>query len=133
MFVDTSFVVELLREQNAGRKGPAIARLESIRHLKLQMPLFVLCELRAGAAQARDPRRELSRLERLVEYIQPVYPGEGFASAYAETAAYLRRQGTPSPLMALLTAALVRCHGGAILTRDTEHFHPVPGIGVQSF
>jgi len=133
VFVDTSFVVELLREQNADRRGPAIARLESIRHLKLQMPLFVLCELRAGAAQARDPQRELARLERLVEYIQPVYPEEGFAAAYAELATHLRRQGSPIPLMDLLTAALVRCHGGAILTRDTEHFRRVPGIDVQDF
>ena len=42
MFVDTNFVVELLREQNANRKGLAKGKLESIKHVKLQMPVFVL-------------------------------------------------------------------------------------------
>ena len=133
MFVDTSFIVELLREQNAGRRGPAVRTLESIRDLKLQMPVFVLCELRAGAAQSKNPGHESRRLERLAEYIQTVYPAEGFASAYAEVATHLRRQGTPIPLMDLLSAVLAKCHGAAILTRDVEHFSRVPGVEIRSF
>jgi predicted nucleic acid-binding protein len=133
VFVDTNFVVELLREQNAQRRGPARAKLESIRNVKLQIPLFVLCELRAGALRSNKPKEETTKLNRLVEYMEPVYPTEGYASMYGEIAAELRTRGTPIPLMDLLTATLVRCHGSPILTRDREHFERVPGVVVESF
>jgi predicted nucleic acid-binding protein len=133
MFVDTNFIVELLREQNANRQGPARNTLESFKNAKLQMPLFVLCELRAGAMNSRDPHVEITRLERLIEYFELVYPGEGFAATYGELESLLRNQGTPIPLMDLLTATLVKCHGAPILTRDSEHFGRVPRIVVESF
>jgi predicted nucleic acid-binding protein len=133
MFVDTNFIVELLREQNANRSGPARSKLESIRHVKLQIPLFVLCELRAGALQSSEPEAEIAKIERLVEYLEPVYPAQGFAATYAETAALLRSRGTPIPLMDLLIATLVKWHGSPILTRDREHFERVPGVVVESF
>jgi tRNA(fMet)-specific endonuclease VapC len=133
MFVDTNFIVELLRERNANRKGPAHGKLESIRNVKLRMPLFVLCELKAGAMQSSDPQAEIARLERLIEYLEPVYPAEGFAATYAEIAALLRKRGTPIPLMDLLTATLVKCHGSPILTRDQDHFKHVPGVVVESY
>jgi len=133
MFVDTNFVVELLREQNANREGPAKGKLETIKNVKLQMPIFVLCELRAGAMQSSDPRAGITRLERLVEYFEAVYPAEGFAATYGEIESLLRKRGTPIPLMDLLTATLVKCHGSPILTRDSEHFKRVPDVVVESF
>lgn len=58
MFVDTSFIVELLREQNAKYEGPARKELAAVKHLKLQLPVFVLCELRAGGLLSRDPQAQ---------------------------------------------------------------------------
>jgi len=133
MFVDTGFVVELLRERNAGSRGPAISKLEAIRQVKLQIPLFVLCELHSGAAQAKNPKNELEKLERMLEYFETVYPGEAFATTYGELELYLQKKGTPIPLMDLLIATLVKCHGVPILTRDTDHFERVPGIVVERF
>jgi tRNA(fMet)-specific endonuclease VapC len=133
MFVDTSFVVELLRERNAGSRGPATSKLEAIHQVKLQMPLFVLCELHAGVAQARNPKNELEKLERMLEYFETVYPGLAFATTYGELESHLRKEGTPIPVMDLLIATLVKCHGVPILTRDVEHFERIPGIVVERF
>jgi tRNA(fMet)-specific endonuclease VapC len=133
MFVDTSFVVELLRERSTGGKGPATSTLEAIQQVKLQMPLFVLCELHAGVAQAQNPKNELEKLELLLEYFETVYPGEAFATTYGELELYLRKKGTPIPLMDLLIVTLVKCHGVPILTRDIDHFECVPGIVVERF
>jgi tRNA(fMet)-specific endonuclease VapC len=133
MFVDTSFVVELLRERNSGRRGPATSKLEAIQQLKLQMPLFVLCELHAGVAQARNPKHELEKLERLFEYFETVYPEQAFATTYGELESRLRKQGRPIPLMDLLIATLVKCHGVPILTRDVGHFEGLPGVVVERF
>ena len=74
MFVDTSFVVELLRERNADSRGLAMSKLEAIQQVKLQMPLFVPCELHVGVAQAKNPKNELEKLERMLEYFERV-PG----------------------------------------------------------
>ena len=133
MFVDTSFVVELLRERNAGSGGPAMSKLEAIQQVKLQMPVFVLCELHVGVAQAQNPKNELEKLERMLEYFETVYPRQAFATTYGELELYLRRKGTPIPLMDLLIATLVKCHGVPILTRDIDHFERVPGIVVERF
>ena len=70
--------------------------------------------------QSSAPRAEIAKLERLIEYFEPVYPAERFAATYGEIESSLRKRGTPIPLMDLLTAALVKCHGSPILTRDSS-------------
>ena len=91
VFVDTSFLIELLREQNAGREGAAKGKLMEIRADRLQFSVFVLCELQAGARQSRNPQDELARVDRLVEYLEVVYPAQGFAVMYGEIEFALRQ------------------------------------------
>ena len=64
MFVDTSFVIDLMRERRRGRIGDATRTLHAHSAVKLRMPVFVRCELEAGArrsgvAEARDALRPL--------------------------------------------------------------------------
>jgi predicted nucleic acid-binding protein len=101
--------------------------------VKLHIPLFVVFELLSRDMKSSEPEAEIAKIERLVEYLEPVYPAQGFAATYAETAALLRSRGTPIPLMDLLIATLVKWHGSPILTRDREHFERVPGVVVESF
>lgn len=133
MFLDTSFIVDLMRESNTGSAGPASTKLKSIGSTKLRLPLFVLCELQAGIENSRNPAVELGKLLELTEFMQVVYPAPGFAITYGEIEMTLRQTGNPMPLMDLLIAVLVKNEGSPIITRDVEHFSRVPGIVVETY
>ena len=133
MLLDTSFVIDLMREANARVAGPATIKLRELGATRLRLPLFALCELQAGALGARDPAREVERLERATQYMDIVYPRAGFAALYGEAAASLTRQGTPIPTMDLLVATVARAEGEPVLTGDKEHFSRVPGVTVESY
>jgi predicted nucleic acid-binding protein len=109
------------------------AKLRALGAARLRLPLFALCELQAGAASARDPERDLARLERATQYMETVYPGVGFAALYGESASLFRRLGSPIPTMDLLVAILAKAEGEPVLTRDTEHYGRVPGVTVESY
>ncbi len=133
MLLDTSFVVDLMREVNAGAPGRAMRKLRSLGSARLRVPLFVLCELQAGIALSAHPDRERSRLERATQYVEVVYPTSGFAALYGEAAATLRRQGTPIPTMDLLVAVLAKAESEPVLTADVEHFSRVAGLTVEQY
>lgn len=132
MFVDTSFVIDLMRERRRGRVGAATRTLRERGAVKLRMPVFVRCELEAGARRSREPRRELDRVARLSDFMELVFPGPEFAGRYGEIEWELRRQGTTIPTMDLLIGALCVCAGEPLLTRD-EHFDRIPALSVLRF
>ena len=52
---------------------------------------------------------------------------------YSEIEARLQKQGKLIPLMDILTAAIVKCEGAPLLTRDAEHFARVQGIVIEAY
>ena len=58
MFLDTSFCVDLFREQNKlaeVAKCPASKKLKSLGDIPVYISVFVLCELEAGARLSSNP------------------------------------------------------------------------------
>ncbi|HUT32777.1 MAG TPA: type II toxin-antitoxin system VapC family toxin [Planctomycetota bacterium] len=133
MFLDTSFCVDLIREQRRGKHGPATRMLRSLGDTPLFVSVFALCELDAGARLSRDTEEEFRGLAKLTEFVPVVYPDPAFPGAYGEIEAHLRRNGTPIPTMDVLIAALARLHGEPLLARHTEHFARIPGLVVQTY
>jgi tRNA(fMet)-specific endonuclease VapC len=131
--VDTNFIITLMRESGNSEAGPATRKLQALGDTKVFMPLFVLCELRAGLTQARNQSTELAKLEALVEFIPVVYPNASFAMVYSQIEAQLRKRGRLIPLMDMLIATIVKCEGVPLLTRDTEHFLRIPGVVVEEY
>ena len=133
MFFDTTFCIDLMREQHRRIEGPATRKLVELGDMPLYTAVFVVCELQAGARLSQHPRRELRRVEMLVQKINVVYPDSTFAVAYGETEAFLRQQGLPIPTMDLLIGLIAKTRGCPLLTRDTVHFSRVPGLVVESY
>ena len=81
--LDTSFLVDLLREQKRDRFGAASTCLEALPEDEvLAVSVHVVCELMAGAHAAGAPRGEVERLSRLCETLVVRYPDEAFAARY---------------------------------------------------
>ena len=62
MFLDTSFCVDLLREQHRHENGPATIKLSRMGDSPVFISLFVLCELQAGARLSKIPEQELHKV-----------------------------------------------------------------------
>lgn len=132
MFIDTTFCIDLIREARHGA-GPATDALRRLAETALLAPVFVICELHAGARLSAHPDRELRHVEWLADNLTIVYPDATFPVAYAELEVALRQNGTPIPTMDLLIATTAKIHGLPILARDAEHYRLVPGLVVETY
>ena len=133
MFLDTTFCVDLMREQRRGVGGPATAKLATLGDTPLHASVFVFCELHAGARLSRSPEREMAKVERLADKLTIVYPDAMFPVAYGELEARLRKKGTPIPTMDLLIGTIAHSHGLPLLTRDDRHFLLISGLVIEAY
>ncbi len=133
MFLDSSFCIDLMREERRGERGPASRKFESLDSAAVFVPLFVVCELDAGARGAQDPEKALGELARLTERVPTVYPSSALPAAYGGIVAYLRKRGTPIPVMDALIGAMAKLAGQPLLVRHPEHFALIPGLTIETY
>ncbi len=131
--LDTSFLVDLLREAAGGKEGPAHAVLDRLADEELAVSVHVACELYAGAELADDPERECTRVASLLKALQVVHTGHRFAPLYGALLAELRRRGETVSTMDLLIAAAARTHDAPVVTRNARDFERMPGLDVASY
>jgi predicted nucleic acid-binding protein len=131
--LDTSFMVDLLRETGRGVRGPAIAFLDSDRAEDLWISLPVQCELLAGAELSPSPARERSRVERLCDGVRIAMPDQRFAPAYARLLAGLRRRGLSIGVMDLLIATAAVVQQAPLVTRNTRDFQRIADLELLSY
>ncbi len=131
--LDTSFLVDLLREARRGEGGRAHALLENLADEHFAVSVHVACELHAGAELADQPERERGRVEALLAALEVVVPDDRFPSEYGATLAELRRRGQTIPTMDLLIATSALRHGATLVTRNARDFDRVPGLIVKGY
>ena len=132
--LDTTFLVDLLREQRRDRFGPASTYLESLPEDDvLGVSVHVVCELMAGAHATSAPAGEVDRLSRLCEALVVRYPDERFAAEYGRLLARTRATGTSIDAMDLLIATAAVLDGAPLVTRNARHFSKVPGLMIAKY
>jgi predicted nucleic acid-binding protein len=131
--VDTSFLVDLVREAARGEHGRAHAMLDELAEEPLAVSVFVACELHAGAELTKDPDGERGKIDGLPAALETVPPDEGFARRYGKTLAELRRRGRPISTMGLLIAVTALGDEAPLVTRNVEDFARVPGLLVKGY
>ena len=120
MHVDTSFLVDLLRESRRRRPGPATAFLNRIQGEELRVDVHVACELLAGAELYVRPSVERERVQRLCAELQISYPDERFPPTYARLLASQERKRQRIATMDLLIATAAVVDGAALVTRNPK-------------
>ena len=127
--LDTSFLIDLLRETSAGKPGAALDLIESQDPAELLgVSVHVVCELRAGTELARHPLREHEALDQLLSGVLVSYPDDRFAPAYARLLAATTRGGRGIAAMDLLIATAALLDDAALVTRNVKDFSRVPGL-----
>jgi predicted nucleic acid-binding protein len=130
--LDTSFLIDLLREQVKG-SGPATRWLEDQAATPLGASIFVECELEAGASNAAHPSRERERIRQLLAALAVVPPGERFAPLYGSVLVDIHRRGKAISTMDLLIATTALESGAPLLTANRKHFDVVPDLAVLTY
>ena len=132
--LDTTFVVDLLREQRRDRFGPASSYLEALdENEELGVGVHVVCELMAGASSARAPKGEMERLAKLCDALHVRYPDEQFAAQYGRLLAQLHAAGGSIDAMDLLIATAAILDDARLVTRNARHFLRIPGLQVDGY
>jgi predicted nucleic acid-binding protein len=131
-FVDTDFVIDLLREQRRGGTGPGHRKLEELGEAPVRLSVFVVCELEAGAARSHDAE-EVQRVRRLCQHFEVVYPDERFAPQYGETLAALKQRRLTVATMDLLIGTLALVEHDTLVTRNVRHFEMIPHLRVDKY
>jgi tRNA(fMet)-specific endonuclease VapC len=133
--LDTSFVVDLLRDRHRHRLGPASAYLESLdKDEDLAVSVHMVSELMAGACAQGAPREEAARVERLCDALLVRYPDSRFAPAYGRLLlASLNAAGVSVHAMDLLIATAAVLDDAPLVTRNARHFAKVPGLRLEAY
>jgi tRNA(fMet)-specific endonuclease VapC len=131
--LDTSFLVDLLREGARGKVGPAHAALDRLPDQELVVSVHVACELYAGAEISDNPDHERERVAELLRVLQVVHPSDRFAPHYGSTLAELRRRGEAVSTMDLLIGIAALVDGSPLVTRNARDFDRIPGLQVLGY
>ncbi|MCA0438601.1 MAG: type II toxin-antitoxin system VapC family toxin [Actinobacteria bacterium] len=131
--LDTTFLVDAIRESRRGHEGPARRWLAGHRGEALGVSVFVRAEILVGAELHADPIAERRRVLAVCGNLPVVLPDDRLAETYAGVHASLRRQGTPLATMDLLIACLALNEGAPLLTANESHFSRVPGLRVLGY
>ena len=128
--LDTTFLVDVIRESRRDEQGPARRWLARNPHETLGISVFVLCELLTGAALHADSAAERRRVMKVVGQLPVITPDAQLAGTYARIHAVLTKQGTPVANMDLLIACTALNAGSALLTANQRDFTRIPGLDV---
>lgn len=131
--LDTSFLVDLLREGARREPGPATALLDTIEGDDLRVGVHVVCELLAGAEFSRRPSVERERVRDLCGHLDIAYPDERFPPVYARLLLDLEQRRQRIATMDLLIATGALVDDAALVTRNTRDFTRVPGLELVSY
>jgi tRNA(fMet)-specific endonuclease VapC len=130
---DSSYLIDLLREQARGKEGRATAFILHHAADRVVVSVFVVCELEAGAAMAAAPDREQARLRVLLQAVHVAYPDERFAPGYGDVLSALRRSGKTVDTMDLLIATAALVDGASLVTGNRRHFESIPSLDVLEY
>jgi tRNA(fMet)-specific endonuclease VapC len=132
--LDSSFLIDLQRENGKDQPGPAFEFLESLDDAEiLAVSVHVVCELRAGAELTRRALATHEALDRLMSGLLVVYPDDRFGPLYGRLCASASRSGRQLPLMDLLIATAALLDNAPLVTSNVKDFARVPGLRVLQY
>lgn len=131
--LDTSFLVDLLRESARGKEGRASDLLGRLQDEELGVSVFVACELSAGAELSAHPQQEQRRVDRLCATLQIALPDERFPATYGRLLASQHRRAGRISTMDLLIATSAVVADAALVTRNEKDFSRIRGLELLSY
>lgn len=128
LILDTTFLIDLEREQERGRPGRALAFLDAHEEARLYLTFTIAGEWGAG--------QSLSRRDAWESFLGPFYllPSNPDVSwEYARTFRHLRANGQLIGANDLWIAATAIAYGMPLVTANHQDYVRVPGLDVRRY
>lgn len=128
LILDTSFLIDLEREQHQGRPARAIAFLERNEDARLYITFTIAGEIAAGVS--------LSERDAWEAFLAPLYvlpSTPDIAWEYGCAFRHFRRNRQKIGANDLWIAATALAHGMPVVTADIADFQRVPGLDVRRY
>jgi tRNA(fMet)-specific endonuclease VapC len=116
-----------------GRYPGVVARIQGSSPEDLFVSVVVVAELRYGADHSARRRANHSRIDALIEEIEPLEFDLRAAAAYGRVRAHLEAGGTPIGPNDMLIAAHALSRGLTVVTDNTTEFGRVKGLKVENW
>ncbi len=131
--LDTSFVVDLIRETSRQEIGPASALLESLHREEIGISVFVVCELKVGVRLSNRSEQEEKKVRQICAPFMLVYPDERFPEVYGDALSDLRRRHLNVDVMDLLIGTTALVEGARLVTGNPRHFSYISNLEVLTY
>ena len=116
-----------------GRYPRVVERIQGSSPEDLFLSVVVVAELRYGADHSARPRTNHSRIDALIDEIEPLEFDLRAAAAYGRLRARLEAVGTPIGPDDTLIAAHALSRGLALVTDDIARFGRVRGLKIENW
>lgn len=128
LILETTFLIDLEREERRAKPGPAVAFLEGHPDTRLYLPFIVAGELAAGLAM-----RERSRWEAFLSPLFVLNSTPDVCWHFGRAFRHLHDTGALIGTNDLWIAATALAYDLPVLTRNVEHSRHTPGVEVQAY
>src|SRR3954469_24642728 len=93
--LETTFVIDLMKESKRERAGPASAKLQELtsRGESLRIAIFTLAELFVGVAKGTRPRQERKAIQQCVAPFEVLPFEQSTAEIFGSVVGVLEKQG----------------------------------------
>jgi tRNA(fMet)-specific endonuclease VapC len=116
-----------------GRYPGVVAHIQGSSPEDLFVSVVVVAELRYGADHSARRRANHSRIDALIEEIEPLDFDLRAAAAYGRVRAQLEAGGTPIGPNDMLIAAHALSRGMTVVTDNTTEYRRVKGLKVENW
>jgi predicted nucleic acid-binding protein len=133
--LDTTFLIDLMKESKASRAGPATAKLGELmqRGEELRAAVFTVGELYVGVAKGSQPDKERQAIEDCLALLDIVGFEESTARLFGRLVGQLERVGQVIGDMDALIASVALEQDELLVTRNVAHFQRVPGLRIEGY
>jgi predicted nucleic acid-binding protein len=128
LILETTFLIDLEREEKRGTPGPAVEFLERNETARLYLPFTTAGEIASGLSM-----RDRAKWE---SFLAPLYVLASSADVswhYGQAYRHLRDNGTLIGANDLWIAATGLAYDMPLVTRNAGHFRRVPGLEVETY
>jgi tRNA(fMet)-specific endonuclease VapC len=127
--LDTNVCIDYL----TGRYPTVVARIQDSSPEDLYLSVVVVAELRYGADHSARRRANHSRIDVLIDEVEPLDFDLRAAATYGRVRSQLEAGGTPIGPNDMLIAAHALSRGLTVVTDNTEEFGRVKGLKVENW
>lgn len=133
--LETTFVIDLMKESKRKNVGPASLKLRDLtaRGEVLRIAIFTLAELFVGVAKGSRPSQERLAIEQCVAHFEVLPFERNTAEIFGSIVGELEKQGQTISDIDALIASVALEHAELLVTRNQKHFMRVAGLRLEGY